>query len=185
MCEEAVKSTFTTIRVARLPACLLENKFRLYKIAMRGDGGLVDDLPTRFISSFVVEFISDFMHFCVEKYGFSTEEISIICVVATESTREIRHDGYLLKTYGTEVQAIPDEFRFPVSVQFVCRRLGMRRETTRRKLEDLAKRGFLNKVKGGYALPAQTDAADYTLELRGFLVSKISNLRTYIEKIPA
>lgn len=152
---------------------------------MQEVGGLVDDLPTRYISSFVVEFISDFMHFCVEKYGFSTEEISIICVVATESTREIRHDGYLLKTYGTEVQAIPDEFRFPVSVQFVCRRLGMRRETTRRKLEDLANRGFLNKVKGGYALPAQTDAADYTLELRDFLVSKISNLRTYIEKIPA
>ena len=62
----------------------------------------MDELPTRFISSFVVEFISDFMHFCVEKYGFSTDEISIICVVATESTREIRHDGYLLKTYGTE-----------------------------------------------------------------------------------
>ena len=64
-------------------------------------------------------------------------------------------------------------------------RLGMRRETTRRKLEDLTNRGFLNKVKGGYSLPAQTGAADYTLELRDFLVSKISNLQTYIEKIPA
>jgi len=152
---------------------------------MRGDGGFVDNLPTRYMASFVVEFISDFTHFCVEKYGFSTEEIGIICVVATESTREIRRDGYLLKTYGTEDQAIPDEFRFPVSVQFVCRRLGMRRETTRRKLEDLTNRGFLNKVKGGYSLPAQTGAADYTLELRDFLASKISKLRTYIEKIPA
>ena len=144
----------------------------------------MDDLPTRYMASFVVEFISDFTHFCVEKYGFSTEEISIICAVATESTREVRRYGYMLKTYGTEVQAIPDEFRFPVSVQFVCRRLGMRRETTRRKLEDLANRGFLNKIKGGYALPAQTNAADYTQELRDFLVAKISNLRTYIEKIP-
>lgn len=151
---------------------------------MRGDGGFVDELPTRFISSFVVEFISDFMQFCVEKYGFSTEEISIICVVTTESTREIRHDGYLLKTYGAEGPAIPDEFRFPVSVQFVCRRLGMRRETTRRKLEDLANRGFLKKIKGGYTLPAQTDAADYTKELRDFLVSKVRGLQNFIEKIP-
>jgi hypothetical protein len=146
--------------------------------------GFVDRILVLEQNSWGVEFISDFMHFCVEKYGFSTEEISIICVVATESTREIRHDGYLLKTYGAEGQAIPDEFRFPVSVQFVCRRLGMRRETTRRKLEDLANRGFLNKIKGGYALPAQTNAADYTQELRDFLVAKISNLRTYIEKIP-
>jgi hypothetical protein len=145
----------------------------------------VDDLPTRYISSFVVEFISDFMHFCVGKYGFSTDEISIICVVATESTREIRRDGYLLKTYGAEGPAIPDEFRFPVSVQFVCRRLGMPRETTRRKLENLATRGFLKKIKGGYSLPAQTDAADYTRELRDFLVLKIRGLQNYIEKIPA
>jgi hypothetical protein len=148
------------------------------------DGGFMDELPTRYISSFSVEFIIDFISFCVEKYGFSTEEISIICVVATESTREIRHDGYLLKIYGTEAQAIPDEFRFPVSVQFVCRRLGTRRETTRRKLEDLANRGFLNKIKGGYSLPAQTNANDYTRELRDFLVLKVCNLKGFIDKIP-
>jgi DeoR/GlpR family transcriptional regulator of sugar metabolism len=60
----------------------------------------------------------------------------------------------------------------------------MRRETTRRKLEDLANRGFLKKIKGGYTLPAQTDAADYTKELRDFLVSKVRGLQNYIEKIP-
>ncbi|MEY3635149.1 MAG: hypothetical protein RLZZ61_1559 [Pseudomonadota bacterium] len=149
-----------------------------------GDGGFVGGLPTRYISSFVVEFISDFMHFCIEQYKFSTDEVSIICVVATESTREILHDGYLLKTYGAEGPAIPDEFRFPVSVQFVCRRLGMPRETTRRKLESLANRGFLTKIKGGYSLPAQTDTADYTKELRDFLVLKVRGLQSYIEKIP-
>jgi DeoR/GlpR family transcriptional regulator of sugar metabolism len=58
----------------------------------------------------------------------------------------------------------------------------MRRETTRRKLEDLANRGFLKKIKGGYTLPAQTDAADYTKELRDFLVSKVRGLQNYIEK---
>ena len=148
-------------------------------------GGIVNDLPTRYVASFVVEFISDFMHFCVEKYGFSIEEIAIICVVASESTREIRHDAYLLKTYGTEIAAIPNDFRFPVSVKFVCNRLGTSRETTRRKLESLANRGFLVRNKGGYTLPAQTDDADYTKELRDFLALKVNNLQKYIEKIPA
>ena len=145
----------------------------------------MNDLPTRYVASFVVEFISDFMHFCVEKYGFSIEEITIICLVASESTREIRHDAYLLKTYGTEIDAIPDGFRFPVSVKFVCNRLGTSRETTRRKLENLADRGFLSKNKGGYTLPAQTGDADYTKELRDFLTLKVCDLQKYIGKISA
>ena len=142
----------------------------------------MNDLPTRYVASFVVEFISDFMHFCVEKYGFSIEEMAIIWLVASESTREIRHDAYLLKTYGTEIAAIPDGFRFPVSVKFVCNRLGTSRETTRRKLENLANKGFLTKTKGGYVFPAQTGDADYTKESRDFLALKIGDLQKYIGK---
>ncbi len=144
----------------------------------------MDNAPSRYISSFAIEFISDFMHFCTKKYGFSTEEISIICVVATECTRKVRHDSNWFETLGTEGITIPDEFRSPVSVQFVCTRLGMRRETTRRKLEDLANRGFLNKIKGGYSLPTQTNTADYTEELRDFLVLKVYRLQNYMKKIP-
>lgn len=145
----------------------------------------MNDLPTRYIASFVVEFISDFMHFCVGKYDFSIEEIAIVCLVASESTREIRQHAYLLKTYGTEIAAIPDGFRFPVSVKFICNQLGTSRETTRRKLESLANRGFLVKDKGGYTLPAQTGDADYSRELRDFVALKIRNLQKYIEQIPA
>lgn len=148
-------------------------------------GGAVNDLPTRYVSSFVAEFISEFIHFAVEKYGFSVEEIAIVCLVASESTREIRHDAYLLNKYGAEIAAIPDDFRFPVSVKFVCNQLGTSRETTRRRLENLVSKGFLVKNKGGYTLPAQTDDADYTKDLRDFVLLKVRDLQKYIEKIPA
>jgi len=176
---------FMTLKGAKSQAYLPGNEIGDYNSLNWGMEVFVDDLPTRYVSSFVVDFISDFMHFCVEKYGFSTEEISIICVVTSESTREIRTDAYLLKTYGTETSALPDNFRFPVSVKFVCNRLGTRRETTRRKLEDLVNRGFLSKNKGGYTLPAQTGAADYTKDLRNFFVLKMRGIQHFIENIPA
>lgn len=140
--------------------------------------------PTRYVASFIVEFISDFMRFSVEKYGFSAEEIAIVCLVASESTRELRRDAFIAKNYGSEDVAFPSGYRMPVSVKFVHVSLGMSRETARRKLEALVERGFLTRGKGGYTLPAQTGADDFTKELRTFLVRKLAELDNYVKKMP-
>lgn len=140
--------------------------------------------PTRYIASFTISFISDFMRFSVEKYGFSVDEIAIICLVASESIRDLRGDAFAARNYGTEDVAFPNEFRKPVSLKFVHVSLGLSRETARRKLESLVERGFLNRGKGGYTHPAQTGSDDYTKELRQFLVRKLVELETYIKKIP-
>lgn len=140
--------------------------------------------PTRYVSSFIVEFISDFIRFSVEKYRFSAEEIAIICLVASESTRELRRDAFAAKNYGGEDTAFPNGYRAPVSLKFVHVSLGMSRETARRKLEKLVEGGFLNRSKGGYTLPAQTGADDYTRELRSFLVGKLAELERYVKRMP-
>jgi predicted DNA-binding transcriptional regulator len=124
------------------------------------------------------------MRFSVEKYGFSVDEIAIICLVASESIRDLRGDAFAARNYGTEDVAFPNEFRKPVSLKFVHVSLGLSRETARRKLESLVERGFLNRGKGGYTHPAQTGSDDYTKELRQFLVRKLVELETYIKKIP-
>lgn len=142
------------------------------------------DAPTRYVSSFIVEFISDFMRFSVEKYGFSTEEIAIVCLVASESTRELRQDAFAAKNYGGEQVVFPNGYRTPVSLKFVHVSLGMSRETARRKLENLVARGYLNRGKGGYTLPAQTGADDYTKDLRTFLIDKLAALEHYVRKMP-
>jgi len=60
----------------------------------------------------------------------------------------------------------------------------MSRETARRKLERLVRDGSLIRGKGGYTLPAQTGADDFTKELRAFLLEKLTELNTYIKKMP-
>jgi hypothetical protein len=139
---------------------------------------------TRYVSSFIVELVSDFMLFSVEKLNLSPEEIAIVCLVASESTREIRKDAFATRNFGGEDQAFPDVERPPVSIKFIHTRLGLSRETTRRKVAGLVERKFLKRAKGGVILPAQTGEDDYTRELRGFLLRKLEVIEAYRRKIP-
>jgi len=139
---------------------------------------------TRYISSFIIEFLSDFMCFAIELNDLTVEEVAIICLVAAESTREIRKDPFAMKTFGNEDFVFPEAERPTVSVKVIHTRLNMSRETTRRKVADLVDRGFLKRGKRGVYLPAQTGNEDYTKELRTFLVRKLEVLNAYRERIP-
>lgn len=138
---------------------------------------------TRYVASFIVEFFSDFMCFAIQQDNLSPDEIAIICLVATESTREIRKDPFVMKNFGNEDFVFPDAHRPTVSIKTIHTRLGLSRETTRRKVEGLVKRGFLKKAKGGVFLPAQTGEDDYTKEIRDFLVRRLAVLDAYRDKM--
>jgi DeoR-like helix-turn-helix domain len=138
---------------------------------------------TRYISSFIVEFFSDFMCFAIKLNDVSVEEVAILCLVAAESTREIRKDPFVMKNFGTEDFVFPDTLRPTVSIKVIHTQLGMSRETARRKVATLVERGFLKRAKGGVYLPAQTGDDDYTKELRTFLVRKLEVLDTYRSKL--
>jgi hypothetical protein len=139
---------------------------------------------TRYIASFIVEFFSEFMCFAIKQNNLTPEEVAIICLVATESTREIRKDPFAMRHFGTEDFAFPDTDRPVVSIKVIHTRLGLSRETTRRKVAGLVERGFLKRTKGGVFLPAQTGEDDYTKEIRTFLVRKLKVLETYRDRIP-
>jgi hypothetical protein len=91
---------------------------------------------------------------------------------------------FLTKSYGYEEDAFPSGYRPPVRTREICTKLNLKRETTRRKLERLCICNFIKKVKGGYILPSQMGADDYTKELRTFLMNRINVLSNYIEKTP-
>ena len=153
--------------------------------AGQGDGEIsMQTAATRYISSFIVEFFSDFMCFAVEQYRLSPDEIAIICLVASESTREIRKDAFATRNFGSEDTAIPDMERPSVSIKFIHTRLGLSRETTRRKVAGLVDQGYVERTRGGVFLPAQTGRSDFTRDLRNFLVAKLEVLNTYRANIP-
>jgi hypothetical protein len=139
---------------------------------------------TRYISSFIVELFSDFMCFAIELNNLSPDEVAILCLVGTESTREIRKDPFARRNFGKEDFVFPDAERPAVSIKFIHTKLGLSRETTRRKVAALVERGFLKRARGGVFLPAQTGEDDFTRELRPFLVRKLEVLKSYSEKMP-
>lgn len=124
------------------------------------------EFPTRYVSSFVVELISDFHIYCNKKYNLSADEIAIITLVASESTRAIREDKFFIQNYGWEKDAFPNVVRQGITTKIIYTSLGMSRETTRRKVDALVKKGFLKRTKNGVIFPEQTREDDYTAEFR-------------------
>lgn len=139
---------------------------------------------SRYIASFIIELFSDFMRFGVHQNDLTVEEVAIICLVASESTRELRKDSFAARAYGTEAAAIPDDARPTVSLKFIHTSLGMSRETTRRRVAGLVERGYLKRSGRGVYFPAQTGADDFTHEIRNFLMRKVKDLNAYLGKIP-
>lgn len=139
---------------------------------------------TRYVSSFFVEVFADFMRFAIQQNNLTAEEVSIICVVAAESTRELRRDAFATRHFGAEDDVLPDAARPVVGLKFIHTSLGMSRETTRRKVAGLVERGFLKRQGRGVYLPAQTGDDDYTKELRHFLLRKLEVLNAYLAKMP-
>lgn len=139
---------------------------------------------TRYISSFIIEVFSDFMRFAIHQNNLSPDEVAIICLVAAESTRELRKDPFATRTFGAEEHVFPDAARPAVSIKYIHTSLGMSRETTRRKVADLVERGFLKRSRRGVYFPAQVGGDDYTREIRLFLTRKLEVLNCYLDKMP-
>lgn len=142
------------------------------------------EFPTRYVSSFVVELISDFHIYCNKKYNLSADEVAIITLVASESTRTIREDKFFIQNYGWEKDAFPNVVRQAITTKIIHTSLGMSRETTRRKVNALVKKGFLKRTENGVIFPEQTNGDDYTAEFRLHLYHKMEKLMGYMDKIP-
>lgn len=144
----------------------------------------MDRVATRYISSFIIEVFSDFMRFAIHQNNLTPDELAIICLVAAESTRELRKDPFAARTYGAEDYVLPNEARPAVGIKYIHTSLRMSRETTRRKVADLVERGFLKRSGRGVIFPAQIDADDNTAEIRLFLARQLRVLNDYLDKLP-
>lgn len=137
----------------------------------------------RYISAVFAEIVTDFHALVASKLLISPEEAVILCAVAADSTREMRASLYGMKNYGREiVTSLPLE-RPKTTVRSIYSRLGLSRETARRRLEGLAQKGLIRKVPGGYILPQQTGEDDFTSEFRAFFLRKLSVLNGNLGRI--
>ncbi len=141
--------------------------------------------PTRYVSSLTVRFFSEFITTVVSLKGFTLDEIAIISLVATESTRPMVDELGLYRDFAFEDMALPDEQRPAVKLKFIYTSLGINRETARRKLNKLVERGLIVKREDGYIFPEQVGAQDYTSDVRRVQARKFMELSRHLMKIGA
>lgn len=139
-------------------------------------------IPTRFISAAMVSALTDFIKTVVVLKGFSVEDIAIIALVASESTKALRSDKYSREIYGYETNVIPNSERNPIPLKAIYTSLGLNRETARRKVKGLVEGGHLLKVKGGFIFPQQNAESDYTADLRRIASHRVIDLCRLLQR---
>lgn len=141
------------------------------------------DRPTRRVASYMLRHVVDFLSFGVHNYQLSVEEAAMVSLVAVESTRPIVDDLFLSNSFGFEREVLPDEERKAVTLKFVYTTLGINRETARRKMERLVERGFVARSGHGFILPEQTGGADYTKDLRTYLLKRFETILSQADRV--
>ena len=114
--------------------------------------------------------------------GFSVEDIAIISLVVSESTKALTSDKYSRECYGYETNVLPNSERHPTPLKAIYTSLGLNRETARRKVKGLVESGYLLKVKGGYIFPQQDAEFDYTADLRRIASQRIIDLCRLLQR---
>ena len=128
---------------------------------------------SRFSASLFCKHMIELINFAVYKYDLSIEELAIIALVFSESTRPMRENPELARQFGLESKGLPDELRPTVQLKFVHETLGLSRETARRKLERLVERGFLDRRENRYLFANPEPGNDFTRDLRLYLQSQL------------
>lgn len=138
---------------------------------------------TRLVASHFAKYSTDLIGYAKRRYDISIEDMAILAVVFSESTRPLREDPYLAAKFGFEDRALPDEYRLSVSLKFVHASLGLSRETTRRKVERLVARGFLTRISSGYVFPGPQGRPELSKSFRSTLVKSIAAIAAQAERI--
>jgi len=134
---------------------------------------------TRLAASYFAKFTTEILGSAVQKHKISIEDLAIIALVFTESTRPIRDDPYLASKFGFEARGLPNEYRPAVNLKFVYTSLGLSRETARRKLEKLVERGFLHRTEAGYVFLQPPGEQDFTEQFR---LNLLRNMELIVER---
>jgi hypothetical protein len=137
---------------------------------------------TRYLSALYVQYLTDFTVYLLHKFQLSVEDMTIVCLIAAESTRPLIEDAHLRLEFGFEDKVLPSDYRPPVTLKFIYSSLRMNRETVRRKLKKLVELGFIMKVGRGYVFPAQASEHDFTEELRRFVVNKMATIARHVDQ---
>jgi hypothetical protein len=142
-----------------------------------------DSLAARYISTFFLGEFVGLIAFGTEYLKIDGPDLQILACIAHYSSWQAINEGIDNGTISTENFDPEQIVHKPVNAKSIYLTLGMSRETVRRRLVDLESRGIFQKVEGGYIFPVQRGDADFSRDIRAYMLGMAKRVQQRLKKI--
>ena len=142
-----------------------------------------DSLAARYLSTFFLGEFIGLITFCTDKLKIDGADIQILACLAHFSSWQAINNGIDNGTISTENFDPAQIAHKPINAKSIYLTLGMSRETVRRRLVYLASRGYFEKVDGGYIFPVQHGAADFSRDIRVYMLGMAKRMHQRLNQM--
>ena len=138
----------------------------------------IDGIPARYMTVFLMGELLDITTVFGERLNLSVTDTLILACLAFYSSRKGLIDAVDRGELTTESSGVFQIQHHPINAKSIHLKLGMSRETVRRRLVYLELRGLLKRLDDGYFFPVQTGEDDVTRDVRAYCVEASQRLHT-------
>ena len=142
-----------------------------------------DSLAARYLSTFFLGEFIGLIAFCTDKLKIDGADLQILACIAHLSSWQAINEGIDNGTISTENFDPAQIVHKPINAKSIYLTLGMSRETVRRRLVYLASRGYFEKVDGGYIFPVQHGAADFSRDIRVYMLGMAKRVHLRLKQL--
>jgi DNA-binding transcriptional ArsR family regulator len=148
----------------------------------------LDGIPARYMTLLLIGELVDITTVFGEKLNLNVTDTIILASLAFLSSRRGLLDAVDRGKLTTDSPGIFQIQHHPINAKSIHLKLGMSRETVRRRLVYLERRGLIKKRDDGYFFPVQIGEDDVTRHLREYCVAAAFRLRDkltpYLASVP-
>jgi len=137
----------------------------------------IDGIPARYITLLMIGELVDITTVFGEKLNLNVTDTLILACLAFFSSRRGLLDAVDRGELTTDSPGIFQIQHDPINAKSIHLKLGMSRETVRRRLVYLEQRGLIKKRDDGYFFPVQIGEDDVTQHVREYCVAAALRLR--------
>jgi hypothetical protein len=142
-----------------------------------------DSLNARYMSTFFLGEFIGLTAFCTDKLKIDGADLQILACIAHFSSWQAINEGIANGTISAENFDPAQIVYRPVNAKTIYLTLGMSRETVRRRLIFLESRGIFEKVDGGYIFPVQRGDADFTRDIRVYILAMAKRIHQRLKQL--
>ena len=148
----------------------------------------LDGIPARYIAHLFIGELVNLATICSEKLNLDVTDTLILGCVGFYSSNRGLNEAVDQGLSTTESSGVTPLQHNSVIAKSIHLKLGMSRETVRRRLVYLESRGLIKKLDDGYFFPVQTGEDDVTRHVREYCVGAAlrlhDKLTPYLASLP-